>query len=262
LQKKKKVQDKILEWPSLEVARQITIIEFEMFEKIEPKECLNQSWNKGLRETKAPNISNLISWFNLLSNWIGTVIVKTADAEDRVKVVAQFIDIAHQLKEVNNFNGIFAAVSGLALAPVFRLKKTWSELDDETKEHHQLLNSYISRDKNFTNIRTAIRSVKPPCIPYIGLYLTDLTFIEDGNPKYIDGLINFEKCRFFANVIRDMQIYQNQRYPLEKCEELYKMLKEIKHLSENEMYEESLKKEERSKKKKNKNTTDDTKKKV
>jgi hypothetical protein len=66
-----------------------------------------------------------------------------------------------------------------------------------------------------------------------------------------DGLINFEKCRFFANVIRDMQIYQNQRYPLEKCEELYKMLKEIKHLSENEMYEESLKREERSNKKKN-----------
>jgi son of sevenless len=38
----------ITEWDPVEIARQLVLIEFSMFEKIRAKECLNQAWNKGL----------------------------------------------------------------------------------------------------------------------------------------------------------------------------------------------------------------------
>lgn len=56
----------------------------------------------------------------------------------------------------------------------------------------------------------------------IGVYLTDLTFIEDGIPSVIkqSALINFAKRAKTAEVIRDIQQYQNVPYPLQPVPEL------------------------------------------
>lgn len=57
---------------------------------------------------------------------------------------------------------------------------------------------------------------------YLGVYLTDLTFIEDGIPSVIkkSALINFAKRAKTAEVIRDIQQYQNVPYPLQPVPEL------------------------------------------
>lgn len=55
-----------------------------------------------------------------------------------------------------------------------------------------------------------------------GVYLTDLTFIEDGIPSIIKktNLINFAKRAKTAEVIRDIQQYQNVGYSLQSVPEL------------------------------------------
>jgi son of sevenless-like protein len=35
--------------------------------------------------------------------------------------------------------------------------------------------------KNYANLRNAIKNVNPPVIPYLGMYLTDLLFLDEGN---------------------------------------------------------------------------------
>jgi son of sevenless-like protein len=247
---KTKIRNKTLQWPSMEIARQITLVDFEYFKAIEPKECLNNAWNKQNRAAHAPNIANMINYFNDLSNWIASIILQTFDLTERKTILEKFIDVAEKLYELNNFNCVFALCSGLSLTSVYRLKKTWNAIEEEYKQKYVKLHRTISRDKNFAEIRTKIKNVKPPCIPYIGLYLTDLTFIEEDNAKYVNGKINFVKCQHFAGVIRDMQTYQNTKYIYQEVPEIKEALTNMVLLNDQEQGDKSFNLEPKETKKK------------
>lgn len=42
-------------------------------------------------------------------------------------------------------------------------------------------------------------------MPYIGLYLTDLVFVDDGNPNVVNGMLNFFKRLKMSTVIQQIQ---------------------------------------------------------
>ncbi len=235
----------ILDWHPTEVARQLTLIEFGMFRKIRVQELLNQSWNKENRETKARNIFELIQWFNLVSRWAASEIVLEQDLKKRAKKLDRCIQIAEECRKLHNYNAVFEIIASIQTVAVHRLKNTWAVLQTKSKNMYTYLYNLISRDGNFRNIRNAVVTSKPPVLPYIGLYLTDLTFIEDGNESMIQNRINFTKRRKLANLIRNLQSYQNTPYSLQPVSELQNIMKEMNPLGEQELYEESLLREPR-----------------
>ena len=55
----------------------------------------------------------------------------------------------------------------------------------------------------------------PPCIPYLGMYLMDLVFIEESTPDFLDGnLINFSKLRMVSHIIRDIRTFKQSKYTI------------------------------------------------
>lgn len=61
------------------------------------------------------------------------------------------------------------------------------------------LQKLISFEGNFRNLRDTLHRCDPPCIPYLGMYLTELSFIEEGTPNFTeDGLLNFAKMRMVS----------------------------------------------------------------
>ena len=74
--------------------------------------------------------------------------------------------------------------------------------------------------------------------------MTDLTFIEDGIPSVIKktNLINFVKRAKTADVIRDIQQYQNVPYPLKSVGDLQDyILSNMQAAGDvHEMYDKSL----------------------
>lgn len=102
----------------------------------------------------------------------------------------------------------------------------------------------MASTKNFGEYREALHVANPPCIPFFGVYLTDLTFIEDGIPSVIKktNLINFAKRAKTAEVIRDIQQYQNVAYSLQPVPELQDyILSNMQAAGDvHEMYDKSL----------------------
>ena len=78
----------------------------------------------------------------------------------------------------------------------------------------------------------------------MGVYLTDLTFINDGNPNRIDGLINFRKRELVYRVIDEFRQYQSS-YSFEIDNDLFNYLVHTRKYDEKELFDLSYLREER-----------------
>ena len=210
-----------------ELARQLTIIETQLFRAIRPQECIGLAWSKKNAKEKAPNILKMINRFNIVSNWAVSEILKQDTEDKRIMALNQFIEVAEYCKQLNNFNGCMEIISGLGDSAVHRLKSHWSDLPPKSRTYYNDLKIILSSEQSFKNFRAHLKSCTGACIPYLGMYLTDLTFIEDGNNDKIGDLHNFKKRMLISKVIQEIQQYQQFPYLLEKCEPIQDYLDTI-----------------------------------
>ncbi|KAK2014686.1 RasGEF domain-containing protein [Colletotrichum eremochloae] len=216
---------KFLDIDVTEFARQLTIIESRLYGKIKPTECLNKTWQKKVADGEpepAPNVKALILHSNQMTNWVAEMILAQMDVKKRVIVIKHFVAVADKCRSLNNFSTLTSIISALGTAPIARLKRTWDQVPQRTQAVLETMRKLMASTKNFGEYREALHVANPPCIPFFGVYLTDLTFIEDGIPSIIKktNLINFAKRAKTAEVIRDIQQYQAVGYSLQPVPEL------------------------------------------
>ena len=220
----------------LEIARQLTLIDYTIFSSIEVSEMLNLNWSSKSRVHRAPNVRMMVGRLNQLSHWFASMLLWTADASARAKLYAKVLRILQYLHELHNYNAVMAIVVGFNLAAVPRLKKTIALVDPQLVDAFHEIEALMSPTGSYKAYREALRSISGPVIPYIGLFLADLTFIEEGNPDRIDDLINFEKPNLIGKILRDLRTFQSNPYPFPPIEPLHSLLFALPHV-QNEKYQ-------------------------
>ncbi|GJJ15620.1 hypothetical protein Clacol_009898 [Clathrus columnatus] len=207
-------QLKLLDIDPLELARQLTIMESKLFAKIRPMECLNRGRDVRPSDTD-DNISALIEASNKVAIWVSYAVLSKEDSRKRAAIIKQFIAVADRCRLLQNFSTMAALVAGLNSPPIRRLKRTWQQVSRQSKGTLTEAERTMDTNKNFTNYRTILKSARLPCVPFFGVYLSVLTFIQDGNKNMIQGeIINFSKREKFAEVIREIKHYQSSPYNL------------------------------------------------
>jgi hypothetical protein len=223
-----------------EIADQMCLLESDLFSSLQMKEFFNQGWNKGSNEQKdsiAPNIRLMIKVSNQIITWVAYEILRQPTASARSKAITKVVQLAQASTERNNFNGLKEITAGLALSSIQRLKKSWAGVKPKFK---QTYNDLTDKCANMQSLRQLPHSATPPLIPYLGVYLTDLVFIEDGNPNTFeeDGstFINFRKMSILGEVLMEISSYQQERYSFNKIDDLYYYLLTMETHNDNELY--------------------------
>jgi len=225
----------------IELARQLTLIEYDMFKTIAPKELLNLSWQNKDKEILAPNVLKMIRRFNDVSTWIYTCLVTEPNLKKRQTILRKFIRTAEECLKLSNFNAVFEITSGLSNSCIFRLNKTWEGIRGKDTFHAQQ-ERITSNKGNFKYYKELLHNCSTPCIPYLGVYLSSLTFIEDGNVNVFpeNGYINFFKRRLVADVIKEIMQYQQTPYNLIPVQPIINYFTTFEKLDQAEAFKLSL----------------------
>uniref|UniRef100_A0A667YN45 Ral GEF with PH domain and SH3 binding motif 2 n=1 Tax=Myripristis murdjan TaxID=586833 RepID=A0A667YN45_9TELE len=187
-----------------EYAGQITLMDAPVFKAIQPEELSSCGWNKKEKHSSAPNAVAFTCRFN------------------------------QKLCDMNNLHAVMAVVSGLQSAPIFRLTKTWALLSRKDKATFERLEYLTAKEDNYKRLRDYIRSQSMvSCIPYLGIYLSDLTYIDSAYPSTGSILENEQRSNQMNNILRIISDLQRScNYDIPVLPHVQKYLNSVRYIEE------------------------------
>lgn len=205
----------IMDFDPMELARQLTVKESRIFCSILPEELLDTEWMKK-SGSLAVNVRAMSTLSTDLAHLVSDSILQLEEPKKRAVVIKHWIKIANKCLELNNYDSLMAIICSLNSSMISRLKRTWEVISQKTKTTLEFLRGIVDVSRNYSVLRHRIQNHVPPCLPFVGTYLTDLTFVDHGNQavRHLptdEGemtVINFDKHMKTARIISELQRFQ------------------------------------------------------
>jgi hypothetical protein len=205
----------ILDFDPLELARQLTIKESRIFCSILPEELLDTEWTRK-SGSLAVNVRAMSTLSTDLAHLVADSILYLEEPKKRAATIKHWVKIANKCLELNNYDSLMAIICSLNLSMISRLKRTWDIVSQKTKNSLEHLRTIVDVSRNYAELRKRLQNHVPPCLPFVGTYLTDLTFVDHGNQSLRTlptdegemAVINFDKHMKTARIISELQRFQ------------------------------------------------------
>lgn len=215
----------LVDFDSFEVAKQLTLIDFELAEQVNLEELLKAQW---VEEPGAPSLFAASKRVNDLTYWLAHQIVSTTVAKKRVKVITQIIKIAKHLLSLNSFNSFMAVYLAFNLASTARLTNTWKQVPARHFQVWKKMSRLMSPMQNFSQYRDTIQALQPPMILCQEVLLKDLLYEEEGRPDFVtDGVLDMTKMDAVGRLIDSFRQCRSKPYSFTPHATVQEFLRDI-----------------------------------
>uniref|UniRef100_A0A3Q0QX40 Ral guanine nucleotide dissociation stimulator-like 2 n=1 Tax=Amphilophus citrinellus TaxID=61819 RepID=A0A3Q0QX40_AMPCI len=182
----------ILGFPAALIAEQLTMIETELFVRLVPYHCLGSLWSqrdKKGREGVCWSVRATVRQFNKLANavLVSCLWPTKLRSQQRARLLEKWISVAEACRARKNFSSLYAIVSALKSNPLHRLRKTWHDTDRSALRKYEELSEIFSDKDNYSQTRELLKeSNAQGTVPYLGIFLTDLTMLDTAVKDRLD----------------------------------------------------------------------------
>ncbi|EKE39655.1 Ras guanine nucleotide exchange factor, putative [Entamoeba nuttalli P19] len=208
---KLKREPKLMDFPPLEFAKQITLFTSELFRKIKLVEFFKSTSNTTKNECF--NIIEMTNFYNAFQNCLTELILGQNDLQKRSLIVERLDLIAYYCLQLNNFFIVVCIVTLFETSALHRLKRTFKAVSNDIQEKFETVRKVANMEGNWKSLRVAEDNCTAAMVPFLGLILSDLLFTNDGNKTITsDSTINFAKCRKLSDIVVTINRIQQLSY--------------------------------------------------
>ena len=114
------------------------------------------------------------------------------------------------MRTLRNFSSMSAIITALSSVVITRLHLTWSHVGRKT--NLDALLKYNDPSGGFAAYRNVQQQVKGPCVPFVGMYLTDIVHTQDQFEEEDHNRVSFIKRHRWFDVVSAMLKHQQNPY--------------------------------------------------
>lgn len=173
----------VLEVSPRDLARELTLLDFELFKRIMPLELTDQSWKR--QPEKSANVVAFIQAFNDRAQWVAGELLARTKINERTTMKEKFIDTAFECLKLENFHTTFAIMAAMTQHAVHRLKDLQGALGPPHERIAEQLRTLTSSSDNYKTYRAIFKSAlqnNRTCLPHLGVTLKNLTLYQASTP--------------------------------------------------------------------------------
>ena len=228
---------------AIDMAHELTRIEWTLFLKINDRDLIRHALISS-KDRDEDSIDFQIRHFNYLTQWVVNLVLSQTKPKLRLKIVEYLVNVAEELRNLNNYHTMHAVLSAFDVHSVFRLmgsKVIDLESNEELYTKFRKLKLIFTSDRSSATYREVLRNTPCPSIPYLGVHMQDILASDTANVNNKKGendeeLIHWSKFALMAEACKQIMKRQKYQHDFQFNEKVNDLIFDITLLDEDDLF--------------------------